>query len=132
MSDVAVAVKDGVVTLSGFVVTYWEKVEAEKVTKRISGVRGVANDIEVKPPSTRGHPEIAQDAVHALESHVRIPSDKIKVTVENGWVTLEGTVDWQYHKNLAESAVKNLKGVRGMTNLIEVLKKHRDRHRADS
>jgi osmotically-inducible protein OsmY len=119
-SDIAVAVKDGVVTLSGFVHSYWEKDAAEKAAKRVYGVKGVANDIGVKLPSARTDPEIARDAVQALESHVSIPADKIKVTVKNGWVTLEGKVDWQYQKAIAESAVKNLKGVVGITNNIEV------------
>src|SRR6202163_1610946 len=119
-SDIAVAVKDGVVTLSGYVPSYWEKDAAEQAVKRVYGVRGVANDIEVKPSSTRTDPEIARDAVHELESHVSIPSDKIKVTVKNGWVTLEGSVDWQYQKTLAESAVKELRGVIGIINNIEV------------
>jgi osmotically-inducible protein OsmY len=119
-SDIAVAVKDGVVTLSGFVRSYWDKDAAEQAVKRVYGVRGVANDIEVKPSSTRTDPEIARDAVHELESHVSIPSDKIKVTVKNGWVTLEGSVDWQYQKTLAESAMKKLRGVLGIFNNIEV------------
>ena len=83
-------------------------------------MRGVANDIEVKLGSTRTDPEIAREAVHELESHISIPNEKIKVTVKNGWVTLEGSVDWQYQKELAESAVKKLKGVIGIINNIEV------------
>jgi osmotically-inducible protein OsmY len=118
--DIAIAVKDGVVTLSGFVSSYFEKDAAEKAAKRVYGVRGVANDIEVKLASTRTDPEIARDAVHELESHISIPADKIKVTVKNGWVTLEGNVEWQYQKTLAESAVKKLRGVLGVTNNIEV------------
>jgi osmotically-inducible protein OsmY len=119
-SDIGVAVKDGVVTLTGFVSSYAEKDAAEQAAKRVYGVRGVANDLEVKLTSTRTDPEIARDAVHELESHVFLPADKIKVTVKNGWVTLEGTVDWQYQKSLAESAVKKLKGVIGVTNNIVV------------
>jgi len=119
-SDIAVAVKDGVVTLTGFVSSYWEKDSAEKAVKRIYGVKGVANDIQVKLGLSRTDPEIARDAVHELESHVSIPNDKIKVTVKGSWVTLEGTVDWQYQKTLAESAVKKLRGVLGVTNHIEV------------
>jgi len=118
--DIGVAVKDGIVTLSGFAPSYYEKDEAEKAAKRVYGVRGVANDIEVRLMTSRTDPEIARDAVHELESHISIPSEKIKVTVRNGWVTLEGTVDWQYQKALAESAVKKLKGVLGVTNNIEV------------
>lgn len=118
--DIAVAVKDGIVTLSGYVPSYYEKDAAEKAVKRVYGVRGVANDIEVKLSTQRTDPEIARDAVHELDSHISIPTDKIKVTVKNGWVTLEGTVDWQYQKALAESAVKKLKGVVGVINNIQV------------
>src|ERR1700760_3438609 len=96
--DIAVAVKDAVVTLSGYVPSYYEKDEAEKAAKRVYGVKGVANDIEVKSTFTRTDPEIARDAVQELQNHVSLPSNKIKVTVKSGWVTLEGTVDWQYQK----------------------------------
>jgi osmotically-inducible protein OsmY len=119
-TDIGVAIKDGVVTLTGYVSSYWEKDAAEKAAKRVYGVRGVANDLQIKLSYSRTDPEIARDAVHELESHVSIPADKIKATVKNGWVTLEGTVDWQYQKNLAASAVKKLKGVVGVTNSIQV------------
>ena len=122
-SDIAVAVKDGVVTLSGFVPSFWEKDAAEKAVKRVYGVRGIANDIEVKLFWQRTDPEIARAAVRELESHVSIPADRIKVTVKDGWVTLEGTVDWEYQKSLAESAMKKLKGVSGVTNKIQVTPK---------
>ncbi len=118
--DIALAVKDGVVTLSGYVPSYYEKDAAEKAVKRLYGVRGVANDIEVKLATERTDPEIARDAVHELDSHISIPTGKIKITVKNGWVTLEGTVDWQYQKALAESAVKKLRGVVGVTDNIKV------------
>src|SRR5690242_17107499 len=75
--DIAVAVKDGVVTLSGFVHSYWEKDAAEKAAKRVYGVRAVANDISVELTSTRTDPEIARDAVRELEAHVGIPADRI-------------------------------------------------------
>jgi osmotically-inducible protein OsmY len=119
-NDIAVAVKDGVVTLSGFVPSYWEKDAAEKAVKRVYGVRGVANDIKVKLASERTDPEIARDAVQSLQSYISLPADKIKVTVKSGWLTLEGSVDWYYQKTLAESAVKHLRGVLGVTNNIEV------------
>jgi osmotically-inducible protein OsmY len=118
--DIAVAVKDGVVTLTGFVSSYWEKDAAEKAAKRVYGVKAVANDLVVKLPSQRTDPEIAREAVAVLQSHIGIPADRIKISVRNGWVTLEGTVDWQYQKTLAESAVKKLRGVIGVTNNIEV------------
>jgi osmotically-inducible protein OsmY len=119
-TDIAVAVKDGVVTLSGFASTYWEKLDAEKAAKRVYGVRGVANDIEVKPLDQRTDPEIAREVIHELEGHVSIPADRIKATVKNGWVTLDGMVDWQFQKDLADSAVQKLKGVKGIINNIEV------------
>ena len=119
-TDIGVAVKDGVVTLSGFVSTFWELDAAEKAAKRVYGVRGVANDLEVKLFWQRTDPEIARDAVRALESHVSIPSDQIKVTVKSGKVSLEGTVDWEYQKELAQSAVKKLRGVAGVVNKIQV------------
>jgi BON domain len=78
-----------------------EKDAAGKAVKRVYGVRGIANDIEVKLFWQRTDPEIARDAVRELESHVSIPVDKIRVTVKDGWVTLEGTVDWEYQKRLA-------------------------------
>jgi osmotically-inducible protein OsmY len=118
--DVAVAVKDGVVTLTGFVSSYWEKDAAERAAKHVYGVRGMANDLQIKLPLERTDPEIARNAVQALESHSGIPTDQVKVTVKYGWVTLEGSVDWQYQKSLAESAVKNIRGVLGVTNSVEV------------
>ena len=119
-TDIGVAVKDGVVTLTGYVSSYWEKDAVEKAAKRVYGVRAVANDLQIRLSYSRTDPEIARDAIHELESHVSLPSEKIKAIVKSGWVTLEGTVDWQYQKNLAESAVKKLKGVVGVTNNIEV------------
>jgi osmotically-inducible protein OsmY len=118
--DIAVAVKDGVVTLAGFVQSYWEKDAAEKAVKRVYGVRAVANDLEVKSSWVTTDPEVAREVVHELQSHISLPADKIKATVKNGWVTLEGSVNWQYQKMLAESAVKKLRGVYGVTNNIEV------------
>jgi osmotically-inducible protein OsmY len=117
---IAVAVKDGVVTLSGTVPTYWLKETAEHAVKRVHGMRAVANDLEVKPASTPTDAEIASQALLALDTHLFIPSEGITVTVKNGWVTLEGGVRWQFQKRLAESAVKKLKGVTGITNNIEI------------
>jgi osmotically-inducible protein OsmY len=119
-TDIGVAVKNGVVTLTGFVSTFWELDAAEKAAKRVYGVRAVANDLEVKLFWQRTDPEIGRDAIRALESHVSIPSDQIKVTVKNGKVTLEGMVDWEYQKELAQSAVKKLRGVAGVVNKIQV------------
>jgi osmotically-inducible protein OsmY len=119
-SDIAVAVKDGVVTLAGFVKSYTDKYEAESAAKRVAGVRGVANDLEVRLPAIdeRPDPDIARDAVAAVKSQLPISSENIKIVVKNGWVTLEGQVEWQYQKNTAESAVRRIKGVKGVTNSI--------------
>lgn len=119
-ADIAVAVKEGVVTLSGFVHNYFEKDAAEKAAKRVYGVKAVANDIDVRSIATRTDPEIAREVVQEIQSHVSLPAEKIKAAVVNGWVKLEGSVDWQYQKTLAESAVKKLRGVIGVTNNIEV------------
>ena len=119
-NDIAVAVKDKVVTLSGFVPTFWDKDAAERAAKRVYGVKAVANDISVKPLWQRTDPEIARDAIQQLERHISIPYDKIKISAKNGWVTLEGTVDRELQKKLAHSAVKKLKGVTGITNNISI------------
>ena len=118
--DIAVAVKEGVVTLSGFVSSYWELDAAEKTAKRVYGVKGVANDLEVKLFWQRTDPEIARSAVEVLQSHVSIPSQDIKVSVKNGRVTLEGTVEFEFQKILAQSAVKKLRGVTGVVNKIQI------------
>jgi len=121
-TDIAVSVKKGVVTLTGFVKSYLDKYEAEAAVKRVAGVVGVANDLEVRVPHVdeRPDPEIARDAVAAIKSQLPVSSQNIKVIVNNGWVTLEGNVEWQYQKNTAENAVRRLKGVRGVINAIAV------------
>jgi osmotically-inducible protein OsmY len=114
--------KNGVVTLSGYVPSYWEKYAAEKAAKRVYGVMAVANELEVKLPgsSQRTDEDIAAACVNALKPSISIPSDKIKVVVSKGWVTLEGEVEWQYQKRAAENAVRYLTGVIGVSNLIAV------------
>ena len=116
------AVKNGVVTLTGFVRSYGQKYEAEKAVKRVAGVLGVANDLEVRLPGIdeRPDPDIARDAVAALKTQLPFSSERIKVTVKNGWVTLEGDVEWNYQRQTAERAVRRLKGVKGVSNLIEL------------
>jgi osmotically-inducible protein OsmY len=120
--DIAVAVRDGVVTLAGFVDSYAEKWKAERVASRVKGVKAVANDLTVKLPSSleRTDPDIARAVVDALEWNISVPQDRIKVKVENGWVTLEGDVDWYYQKEAAERAVRYLTGIKGISNLITV------------
>jgi len=120
--DIAVGVRDGVVTLAGFVDSYADKWSVERVVSKVKGVKAVANDIEVKLPSssTRPDPDIAHAAVQALQWNISVPSDRIRVKVESGWLTLEGEVDWYFEKEAAESAVRHLTGLKGVTNLITV------------
>lgn len=110
------------VTLTGAVANCGEKMTAERVVKRVYGVKAVANDIEVKLPcmSERSDADIAAAAVHALQWYASVPEDRIQVTVRNGWVTLEGSVDWWYQKDTAERAVRNLVGLKGVTNDVKV------------
>jgi osmotically-inducible protein OsmY len=119
-TDIGVSVTKGVVTLTGFVKSYFDRYEAETAAKRVAGVVGVANDIEVRIPSVdkRPDPDIARDAVSALKAQLPFSSEHIKVVVENAWVTLEGQVEWQYQKHAAEKAVQRIKGVKGVTNAI--------------
>ncbi|MDB5322479.1 MAG: Transport-associated protein [Phycisphaerales bacterium] len=121
-AHIGVAVKDGVVTLTGSVDSFAEKWAAEEAAKRVHAVRAVANELEVKLPGTkqRTDVDIARDAVNALKLNASVPADNIKVTVSKGWVTLEGEVEWQYQKEAAEKAVRYLPDVLGVTDLIKV------------
>lgn len=121
-TDIGVAVNNGVVTLTGFVRSYAQKTQAERDAKRVAGVRGVANDLEVRLPliDQRPDPDIARDAVDALKSELPYSSDNIKVIVKNGWVTLEGNVEWNYARERAENAVKRVRGTKGVTNSISL------------
>jgi osmotically-inducible protein OsmY len=121
-TDVAVSVKDGVVTLSGFMRSYTQKWQAEEDAKRVAGVTAVANDIQVRLPAVdqRPDPEIARDAVAELKKWLPYSADRIKVTVSDGWVTLEGEVEWNYQKERAEEAVRRVKGLVGLTNNIKL------------
>src|SRR5438477_7714811 len=121
-NEVGVVIKDGVVTLTGWVDSYAKKWAAEEAAHRVRGVLAVANDIEVRLPTSaeRPDPEIAAAAVRALEWDAAIPVEKLDVTVSKGWVTLRGEVEWQYQKQDAERVVRRLQGVRGVSNLIVV------------
>jgi osmotically-inducible protein OsmY len=121
-AHIGVSVKDGVVTLTGHVSSYAEKYAAEKAAKRVYGVQAVANEIDVKLPgsSQLTDEDIAKACVNALKSSITVPSDKIKVIVNKGWVTLEGEVEWHYQKDAAERAVRYLTGVTGVSNMITV------------
>jgi len=119
-TDIGVATDNCVVTLTGFVNTYGEKLAAERVTLKTYGVSAVANEIQVKPLFKKTDADIASTALDALQARADVPDEKIKLTVKDGWITLEGNVDWYYQKNAAEFAVKYLSGVKGVTDNIKV------------
>ena len=121
-NEIGVSVKDGVVTLTGVVDSYSKRWAAEDAAHRVRGVKAVANDIEIRLPSSaeRTDTDIAAAAVRALEWDALIPTEKLDVTVSKGWVTLRGEVEWQFQKEDAERVVRRLSGVRGVTNLITV------------
>jgi osmotically-inducible protein OsmY len=119
-TDIAVSVKNGVVTLTGFVHSYVDKYEAEAAAKHVAGVVGVANDIEVRLRNVdaKPDPEIAREAVAAIKSQLPYSWENIKVIVKDGWVQLEGEEEWQFQRETAEQAVRRLRGVKGVSNLI--------------
>jgi osmotically-inducible protein OsmY len=112
----------GIVTLTGLVKSYAEKVAAERAARRVRGVQAVVNDVDVRLPMTheRGDTDIAEVVVRALEWHVLVPHDAIEARVADGWVRLTGMVDWNYQRTAAADAVQSLAGVQGVTNLITV------------
>jgi len=135
-ADVAVAVKDGVVTLAGFVRHYSDKFHAETATKRVAGVKGVANDIDVRLPDLdqTPDPEIAHDAIAAIRHQLPTVREQIKVSVAGGRITLEGEVEWQFQREAAEQAIRRLKGVTGVKNHIHVVPRiapHEIEHRIE-
>ena len=121
-NEIGVAVKDGIVTLTGMVDSFAKKWAAEEAAHRVRGVKAVANDIKVKLPisSERTDDDIARAVVHGLEWDAFIPIDRLDVTVSQGWVTLKGDVEWQYQKQDAERVVRRIQGVKGVSNLITV------------
>lgn len=124
-TEIGVSVDNGIVTLRGDVHSYAEKSAAERVALRVYGTKAVANDINIRLISRyeRTDTEIAQAAVSALKWNTMVPADKINLAVSNGRITLTGTVDWQYQRHAAERAVRDLMGVKGVTNNI-TLKPH--------
>lgn len=121
-ADIGVAVKDGVVTLTGHVPSYAQKRTAERSVLRLSGVKGIANDIDVRLPSehTRSDSDLAQAAIDVLEHNIQVPSDTVKLKVEDGRITLEGVVNWNYQRKRAERALQHLMGVKSVTNQLRV------------
>jgi osmotically-inducible protein OsmY len=121
-SGIGVAVNGGVATLTGHVPSYAAKVAAERAAGRVKGVRAVAEEIEVRLPSDLRHDdeEIAKRAANIITWSVYLPANAVHVKVEKGWVTLTGETEWQYQKQSAESGIRNLSGVIGVSNLIKV------------
>jgi len=118
--NIAVAVKDGIVTLSGEVETHAQKMAAEQAVKRVAGVRGFAEELQVNPPQhhRRTDTEIAEGALNAIKWNALVPAEKIQVKVEHGWMTLLGEVNWNFERETAVQVVGRLTGVRGVSNKI--------------
>jgi osmotically-inducible protein OsmY len=121
-AHIGVAVDNGVVTLSGHVSSYAEKTAAESATRRVRGVRAIAQEIEVRYPGDKktSDDEIAKRALSVLKWDALIPGDAVKVTVQKGWVTLAGDVSWHFEKKAAENAVRKLSGITGVSNSISI------------
>ena len=121
-TDIAAAVKDGVVMLAGFVRSFRQRRKAEQDVKRVAGVVGMVNNIKVRLPiiHRRPDPDIALDAAEAIKRELPFSWEMIKVIVEDGWITLEGDVEWHYQRERAEEAVQSVRGVQGIINNIEV------------
>lgn len=121
-AHIGVAVDAGVVTLSGHVTSYPQKLAAGAAARRVKGVRGLADEIEVRYPTEKqtADDQIAKRALDILTWDASVPANSIQVTVRNGWVTLTGSVDWQFQRQAAEKAVRRLSGVTGITNTIDI------------
>lgn len=121
-ANIGVTADDGVVTLTGHVGSYTERVKAEKVVKQVKGVRGLAVELEVRYPgdTQTSDDEIARRALQIIAWDTTIPKDKVQVKVEDGWVTLSGEVEWHYQKVDAEYAVHRLSGVKGITDTMTI------------
>lgn len=121
-SHIGVAVSDGTVSLSGFVRSYAEKCMAETVVKRIKGVRAIAEDLEVRPVGTplTADDEIARRGADMLRWHATVPQNSVQLKVEDGWITLTGQVNWNFERAAAETAMRQLAGVRGVLNQITI------------
>jgi osmotically-inducible protein OsmY len=117
---IGVSVDGGIVTLTGEVNSYAERWKAERTVERVKGVRGVANELSVHTSVDRTDTDIAKAAADALRWNVSVPTDSVKVTVDKGWLILEGEVPWDYQRRAAERAVRSLPGVKGISNLIQV------------
>ena len=121
-AHIGVAVDDGIVTLSGEVGSFAEKYNAERAVRRVKGVHGIVEHIKVVFPSDKvtGDAEIAERVLASLKWSALVPADRVTVKVENGWVALNGELDWQFQKSAAEAAVRRLSGIKGISNLIKL------------
>jgi osmotically-inducible protein OsmY len=121
-AEIGVTVKDGIVTLTGTVDSYSKKSEAEEASKKVAGVKAVVEKIEIKFCKTlqTSDNEIASEVINAFKWNWEIPSDKVKVKVEAGWVSLDGNLDWNYQREAAKKVVSKLNGVKGVTNNIRI------------
>lgn len=119
-SGIGVAVKDGVVSLGGHLETYSEKWAVEKALRRVQGVKAIALELDVRlsPDHVRSDTDIAQAAETALKWHTLVPVDAVRLTVDNGWITLQGDLDWDFQRKSVEKAVRHLKGVVGVSNEV--------------
>ena len=121
-AEIGVTAKDGVISLTGEVDSYAKKLEAENAAKKVIRVKAIVENIEVKFPSswTKTNTEIANEVLTGLNNNWSVPNDKVTVKVEDGWVTLEGELPWNYQREAAKSAVNFLTGVKGVTNNIKI------------
>lgn len=128
-AEIGVTVKDGVVTLTGAVDSYTKKLQAEDAAKNITGVKAVVEKIEIQfgHGTKKNDNEIATEIINAFKWNWEIPSDKVKVKVENGWITLEGELVWKYQKDAAQKALRNLDGVKGVINNITIKSETHDK-----
>jgi osmotically-inducible protein OsmY len=120
-AEIGVTAKDGVITLTGTVDSYSKKLEAEDAAKNVAGVKAVAEEITIRYNNfNKNDTEIATEVLNAWKWNWEVPEEKIKVQVENGWVTLEGELEWNYQREAAKKAIKNLSGVMGVINNIKI------------
>lgn len=121
-AEIGVIAKDGVVTLSGIVNTYSKKIQAEDAAKNTAGVKAVVENIEIRFDNAwlKSDADVANEVLNAFKWNWAVPSEKIKIKVEDGWVSLEGELEWNYQKDAAKTAINNLPGVKGVRNYIKI------------